>query len=92
MLKESTKRYGQLHVVVYDFEYKNDLLESHAHPRDDTHITICVRGEVEVIFPDKTVCLKEGNIIEFFPLQKHAIKALTDNSRVVNIPVNYVQP
>lgn len=91
MLKELTKKYGQLDVVVYDFEYTDDLLESHSHHRDQTHITICVRGEVEVIFHDKTVSLKEGNIIEFFPLQAHAIKALTDNSRVVNIPVNYVQ-
>lgn len=91
MLKHLTKKYGQLDVVIYDFEYKDDILESHSHGRGDTHITICARGEVEVIFQDKTVTLKEGNIIEFFPLQKHAIKASTDNSRVVNIPVNYVQ-
>lgn len=92
MLKELDKRYGQLNVVIYDFENKDDLLESHSHDASTTHITICVRGEVEVVFPDKTQTLKEGNIIEFFPNQRHAIKALVDNSRIVNIPVNYVQP
>ena len=92
MLEEIHKRYGQLNVVVYDFESRNDMLESHSHQSSDTHITICVRGEVEVVFPNKTQTLKEGNIIEFFPNQRHAIKALVDNSRIVNIPINYVQP
>lgn len=91
MLKGLDKKYGQLNVIIYDFENKDDLLESHFHDANNTHITICVRGEVEVVFPDKTQMLKEGNIIEFFPNQRHAIRALVDNSRIVNIPVNYVQ-
>jgi quercetin dioxygenase-like cupin family protein len=90
MLKEREVTYGQLRIMIYDFEYKDDLLVEHSHTRDDVHITVCVRGEVEAVFNDKTLILKEGNIIEFFPGQTHAIKALTDNSRIMNIPIHYV--
>lgn len=89
MLKEATKTFGELNTTIYDFEFKNDILPSHSHNKGNTHITICAKGEVEVIFPDKTIFLKEGNIIHFFPGQEHAIKAVTDDSRIVNIPTNY---
>lgn len=91
MIKEREVTYGQLRIMIYDFEYKNDLLEEHSHVRENAHITVCARGEVEAVFNDKTINLKEGNIIQFFPGQSHAIKALADNSRIVNIPTQYVQ-
>jgi quercetin dioxygenase-like cupin family protein len=91
MLKEREVTYGQLRIMIYDFEYKDDVLEEHSHNRENTHITICAKGEVSVVFNDKTINLKEGNIIEFFPGQTHAIKALTDNCRILNIPIHYVQ-
>lgn len=89
MLKEIIKTFGELNTTIYDFECEGDTLPEHSHDKENTHITICARGEVEVLFPDKKIFLKAGNIIEFFPGQAHAIKALTDNSRIVNIPLNY---
>lgn len=91
MLKEKVVTFGELDTTIYDFEFKDDLLTEHKHPKELTHITICARGEVEVIFYDRSITLKEGNIIEFFPGQMHAIKALVDNSRIVNVPTHYAR-
>ena len=71
--------FGELDTVIYDFEFKGDVLPEHRHEKGTTHITICAKGEVEVITPEWTKVLKEGNIIEFYPQQLHAIVALTDN-------------
>lgn len=91
MLRDRMITFGELDTTIYDFEFKGDTLPEHKHTKDMTHITICAKGKVEVITPEWTKVLKEGNIIEFYPQQLHAIVALTDDCRVVNIPTSYVR-
>jgi quercetin dioxygenase-like cupin family protein len=92
MLKERTITFGELDTTIYDFEFKGDCLPEHKHQKGLTHITICVRGAVDIVTPEWTKTLTEGNIIEFYPLQSHAVIALTDNCRIVNIPTSYAKP
>jgi quercetin dioxygenase-like cupin family protein len=82
-------KYGDLEVTIYDFEHEGDTLSSHAHDPKTTHITICARGEVKVVTPEWEKRMKEGNIIEFHPYQRHAIVALTDGCRIINVPIYY---
>jgi quercetin dioxygenase-like cupin family protein len=89
MLKDRVVKFGDLTIAIYDFEFKGDELPSHQHDHDTVHITICVKGEVEVVTSEWTKTIKEGNIIEFYPYQMHSIIALTDNSRITNIPIKY---
>jgi quercetin dioxygenase-like cupin family protein len=91
MLKDRVITFGDLHTTIYDFEFKGDTLPEHRHERGQTHITICAKGEVEVITPEWTKTIKEGNIIEFYPYQMHSIVALTDDCRIVNIPTSYAK-
>jgi len=91
MLTDKFYTFGQLNAVIYDFECKGDVLPDHKHPKEQTHITICVRGEVTVKTPEWSKTLKEGNIIEFYPNQMHSIIALTDNCRIINIPTTYAE-
>jgi quercetin dioxygenase-like cupin family protein len=92
MLKDRDVTFGELQTVIYDFEFKGDVLPEHKHPKGQTHITICAKGEVEVITPEWKKILKEGNIIEFHPNQYHSIVAVTDDCRIVNIPTSYAKP
>lgn len=91
MLKDRVIKFGELSTTIYDFEFKGDKLAEHKHQKGETHITICAKGEVEVITPEWTKTLKEGNIIEFYPHQMHSIVALTDDCRIVNIPTSYAK-
>lgn len=91
MLKDRSMIFDELNVTIFDFEFKGDTLEEHKHERGQTHITICAKGEVEVITPEWKKTIKEGNIIQFYPHQMHKIIALTDDCRIVNIPTSYVQ-
>ena len=91
MLKDRFILFNQLNIVIYDFEFKGDILPDHKHDKDATHITICAKGEVEVITPEWSKTLKEGNIIEFYPHQLHSIVALTDDCRIVNVPTTYAK-
>jgi quercetin dioxygenase-like cupin family protein len=91
MLKSRTIKFNELSVTIYDFEVAGDDLPDHAHEPGSTHITICAKGEVDVITPEWTKTLKEGNIIEFYPKQIHSIVARTDNSRIVNVPTFYAR-
>jgi len=91
MLKNRTITFGELNTVIFDFEFKGDALPDHKHDTDTTHITICAKGEVEVVTPEWTKTLKEGNIIEFYPHQLHTVVALTDNCRIVNVPTTYAK-
>ena len=86
MLVGKLLEFDNLRITMYDFEFAGDLLPSHRHVNDDQHITVCVRGEVEIETPEWIKTLKEGNIIRFQKNQWHSIKALTDNARVLNIP------
>jgi quercetin dioxygenase-like cupin family protein len=86
MLLTKELTFGDLSLVILDFEYKNDELPIHVHRSNDSHITICVKGSVKVITDEWTKVLQPGNIIEFFKLQAHSITALEDASRVINIP------
>lgn len=86
MLIERLLTFGKLDLTVYDFEYCGDELESHSHKEGGTHITTCSRGSVSVITDEWTKILKNGDIIEFFADQNHAIVALEDNSRIMNVP------
>jgi len=83
--------FNELSVTIYDFEFAGDSLPDHAHPPGSSHITICAKGEVDVITPEWTKTLNEGNIIEFYPRQMHSIVARTDNSRIVNVPTSYAR-
>ena len=89
MLIEKNVTFGDLEITIYDFEFEGDTLASHAHDNETTHITICARGSVKVITPEWEKTLSEGNIIQFFPYQKHAITAITDNCRIVNVPIHH---
>lgn len=92
MLKDRVITFGELTTTIYDFEFKGDILPEHKHARGQTHITICAKGEVEVITPEWTKTIKEGNIIQFYPDQIHSIVALTNSCRIVNIPTSYAKP
>lgn len=86
MLVTKELTFGDLSLVVLDFEYIGDELPIHVHRFNDSHITICVKGSVKVITDEWTKVLQPGNIIEFFKMQAHSIIALEDDSRVINIP------
>jgi len=88
MLKDRNITFGELNTTIYDLEFKGDCLPEHRHQIGETHITICARGVVDIVTPEWTKTLTEGNIIEFYPLQSHAVVALTDNCRIVNIPTS----
>lgn len=89
MLITKELTFGDLSLVVLDFEYINDDLPTHVHRSNDSHITICVKGSVKVVTDEWTKVLQAGNIIEFFEMQAHSITALEDASRVINIPKHY---
>ena len=91
MLNSRNIKFGELNTIIYDFEFKGDELSSHSHEANQTHITICAKGEINVVTPEWTKTLKEGNIIEFYPKQEHSIIALTDDCRIVNITTTYVK-
>jgi len=86
MLIEKHLSFAKLNITVYDFENKGDELEAHSHKEGATHISNCSRGSVLVITDEWSKTLVSGDIIEFFADQNHAIVALEDNSRIVNIP------
>ena len=85
MLIDKSFQFGKVSGVIYDMEFKGDELAEHTHSESDCHFTICAKGSVEIITPEWTRILQAGNIIEFFPLQPHTIRALEDNSRVINV-------
>lgn len=91
MLNLKQVKFDQLLTNIYDFEFAGDILAPHTHFAEDdsVHITICCKGKVQIDTPTYSKVLESGNIIEFFNGQQHSIKALEDNSRVINIPKQY---
>lgn len=92
MIKDRPISFGELTTIIYDFEFKGDSLPEHWHEIGLAHITICAKGEIEVVTPEWTKTLREGNIIEFYPKQSHSITALIDDTRIVSITTTYVKP
>jgi len=87
MLMPKDLVFGNLEVTIYDFEFAGDILPTHTHTEENggAHITICARGSVEVETDYGKQVLVEGNLVEFPLDQPHSIKALVDNSRIVNV-------
>lgn len=88
MLKHAAKKVGDILITVYDFEFKNDILEPHKHEETDIHFTVIARGSFEITDGNKKRPSKSGEVIIFKPGLTHSFKALEDNSRIVNIPYN----
>lgn len=77
---------GNLHGIVYDFEFVGDTLPMHQHTERDVHITIVSRGSFRFHGPeigDETY--KAGAVIDWQPYVDHEFVALEDKSRIVNI-------
>lgn len=74
-----------LSITVYDFELKDDELVSHFHDDTTSHITIVAKGSILAYGDGWEKVLKQGSLTDFNPFQKHAFKALEDNTRIYNI-------
>lgn len=83
-MNEQLLKLGQLDVRIYDMDL-GDRIPNHSHGEKDSHILVCARGSVRIITPEWEKILNTGDVIEFFPLQKHEIVSMQDNSRVVNV-------
>jgi len=86
MLNHKDVLFGNLKCIIYDFENVDDILPEHSHSEPATHITICCRGRVLVKTPDWNKVLETGDIIQFFPNQRHSVTALEANSKIINVP------
>jgi quercetin dioxygenase-like cupin family protein len=83
---------GDIRGVIYDFEKAGDILEKHVHGDIDNHITIVACGRILAYSHDWETEVPAGKIIDFKVGEPHEIKALEDNTRIVNILKQYIPP
>ena len=86
-LKTNLKQFDNLTVMNYFFEKKDDVLPLHTHTEETQHITIVLKGSVHLSGPQLNKILNQGEIYDYTDQeQTHEIKALQDNTIIINIP------
>lgn len=83
---------GDIRGSIYDFANAGDILDKHVHGDIDNHITIVACGRILAYSHDWEQEVPAGKIIDFKVGQPHEIKALEDNTRIVNIIKKYTPP
>ena len=82
----SSKNFGKLQGIVYEFPEINDVLPMHTHDENTVHITIISRGSFRAHNgKDWDITIKAGDVVDFEPNEQHEFIALEPNSRIVNI-------
>jgi len=81
---------GDIRGSIYDFEKTGDILEKHVHGEIDNHITIVACGKILAYSHDWEQEVPAGKIIDFKVGEPHEIKALEDNTRIINITKKYM--
>lgn len=89
MLQAKRLEYGNLKGMLYDFEKAGDILPKHIHTENDVHITIVARGKLKAYSHDWEIEASAGQIIDFRPGEPHELKALEDNTRIINVVKKY---
>lgn len=90
-LLSRTKQIGQHSLTIYDFENVGDELGAHVHDEATVHMTIVSRGSVLAFGDGWEMTAPSGTVLEWKAGQKHGMRALEPNSRIVNVPTRAVQ-
>lgn len=85
MLSTKKIEFGAVLAGIYDFSEIGDEIAKHVHPEGEDHITVVCRGKVRVRSHDWMIEATAGQILDFKPGQPHAIMAIEDNTRIINI-------
>tara|TARA_R100000657_G_C4615131_1_gene66945 strand:- start:86 stop:370 length:285 start_codon:yes stop_codon:yes gene_type:complete len=85
MLTNTDKKYGDLDCIIYEFSETGEEIPTHSHIEKETHITIVLKGSVEVYSDTWSINVDAGGIVDFIPFQKHAIRATQPNTKVISI-------
>lgn len=85
LYRKPLQNLGDIRGVIYDFEFAGDVLDKHVHSESDVHITIVTNGRVSAYSHDWDIEAGPGQIIDFRAGEPHEIKALEDNTRIINI-------
>ncbi len=85
MLSVKQIEFGDLRGAMYDFEHAGDILPKHVHTDENVHITIVCRGELLAYSHDWEQKAIAGQVLDFRPGEPHELKALVNNTRIINI-------
>ena len=84
---------GNIFGIKYNFDNVGDGIPEHQHDSTHAHNMVATRGAVEIYFPTTktTINLVAGETFDFDWTQPHGIKAIEDNSSIINFFL-YGQP
>jgi quercetin dioxygenase-like cupin family protein len=85
LLTKPLPELGDLKGAIYDFELAGDILPRHSHTEENNHITIVCRGKIKAYADTWEREAAAGQILDFYVGEPHELKALEDNTRIVNV-------
>jgi quercetin dioxygenase-like cupin family protein len=85
MLSNKRADFGGLKAIIFDFEFKGDILPMHVHDQSSIHITVVARGSIKAYSHDWQKEASAGAVLNFREGEPHEIVALEDGTRIVNI-------
>jgi len=88
MGKQSPYRSGKLFGFFYDFAKAGDGIAMHQHEPDKAHNVIVLRGSVSIA----GAVLEAGHVHDFDNSAPHEIKALEDDTQILNLMLNGMPP
>lgn len=91
--KTDNKIFGNLNTTKYIFEKSKDILPMHSHSKDGEHITIVLKGSINLFDNNRNLIKKmnQGEIYDFKETeQTHEIEALEDCTEILNISKYFV--